>query len=389
MSVELASLYQKCLAGTATAAEKSEMLLLLQHAGNEQRVKEYVEALLDAEKPATTMPADALASMVGRIVQADATRKTTPVRRIRRPLMAWGAAAATLMAITATWLILTTNNQSNLSHSAIRDITDIAPGRDGALLTLADGSQVLLDTIKNGGVVALQGGATAKVVNGALHYEGTGTALVYNTMSTPKGRQYHVILPDGTEAWLNAASSIRYPVAFTAGERKVEIKGEAYLEVAPDAGKPFVVTTPHTQVQVLGTAFNINAYDDEAAEITTLATGKVRVSSLAQGASSSVTLESGQAARSNSNAISTQAGNVAQAIAWKNGVFSFEDADIPTVMRQLSRWYNVEIQYEGQIPDRDFTGEIGKTLNLEQVLRILTKTRIHYEIEGKTLLIKP
>ncbi len=195
-------------------------------------------------------------------------------------------------------------------------------------------------------------------------------------------------LNDGSKVWLNAGSSITYPVAFVGDERKVTITGEAYFEVAKNAGMPFrVKINESTEIEVLGTHFNVNAYADEASINTTLVEGSVRVT-----ANKKVQLLSpGQQAQVNANAINLiKDADVAQVLAWKDGLFSFKDADLPTVMRQLARWYDVEVQYEGAIPEKEFNGKIGKTLTLNQVLRVLTKTHVNYRIEnGNKITIIP
>jgi len=317
-----------------------------------------------------------------------AQERTAPVKHIGRRRILLAAAAVLLLALGGTWLLLPAPQQN--SRAVTAKLPQVAPGTSGALLTLANGTQILLDTIKNGRV-ALQGGATVRVVNGALVYEGTGSNTIYNTISTPKGREYHITLPDGTALWLNAASTVRYPVAFAANERRIEVKGEAYMEVAADARKPFYVVTPQAQIQVLGTAFNVNAYEEEAAEVTTLASGKIRVTGRTplNGSLQPLTLQPGQAAHCNNTMLEARPGNVEKALAWKNGVFNFNEADIPAIMRQLARWYNVEVKYEGTVPARTFEGEMGRTLRLDQVLRIFTKTGIHYEIAGNIVTIKP
>lgn len=373
---------------TITTEEWKELQALLAGKANDAAFADVLLVQLQAAAEAGHPYPQAVQNIQQGIAARIAAERgqAAPVKRMapRR----WLAAAVVVAALAGTWLLI--SRQQPQQQAVTAKTPQTAPGANGALLTLADGKQVLLDTIKNG-VVALQGGAAVRVVNGALVYENTGAGLAYNTITTPKGREYHITLPDGTEVWLNAASSIRYPIAFTASERRVQITGEAYMQVAADARKPFYVTTPLSQIQVLGTGFNINAYEEEGAEVTTLATGKIQVTgnALHNGQLQPVTVLPGQAAFCHHTTLSVAAGDVEKALAWKNGMFSFKEADIPTVMRQLARWYNVEVKYEGQIPARTFEGEIGRTLRLDQVLRILTKTGIHYEIDGNVVTIQP
>lgn len=209
--------------------------------------------------------------------------------------------------------------------------------------------------------------------------------LGYNTAATPRGGQYEFILSDGTKVWLNAASSIRFPVAFPKNERKVQVTGEAYFEVASNPNSPFFVETQGQTIQVLGTSFNVNAYDDEQSVRTTLLTGSVNVT--AQGISKR--LQPGEQARYENGNLSIGVADVGNVIAWKNGYFSFKDDDMHSVMRQIARWYNIDVSYEGQIPDRNFSGEISRNVNLSQILEILTFKKIHYRISETTLTITP
>jgi transmembrane sensor len=275
---------------------------------------------------------------------------------------------------------------------------DVAPGGNKAVLTLANGSRITLDSVANG-ELAVQGKAKViKLANGRLLYSesnGDSATMMYNTMSTPRGGQYQLQLPDGTQVWLNAASSITYPVAFTGNERKVTITGEAYFEVAHNPDKPFHVQVNSMDVEVLGTHFNINAYADEEMIKTTLLEGSVKLSSLIPlstvNRQLSSTLKPGQQAQyKNADAIQIiDHANIDQAIAWKNGLFNFYQSDLQAVMRQLSRWYDVEIKYEGDIQPRRFWGKIQRDLNLSEVLEILKETQVHFKLEGKTIIVTP
>jgi ferric-dicitrate binding protein FerR (iron transport regulator) len=320
----------------------------------------------------------------------------------------WWAAAAILLVLLSvgTYYLFNQSSASLPAATVAAVMNDVKPGTEGAMLTLADGRQVLLDSLGNG-IIAMQGNAEIKLNDGQLVYNkaGKGSALnagatVYNTMSTPRGRQFQLMLPDGTKVWLNAASSLTYPVAFTGKERKVAITGEAYFEVAKNAHLPFRVTiNDQTEVEVLGTHFNVNAYSDEEVIKTTLLEGSVKVKHAAKPQISdlrlptSVVLTPGQQAQvsgKDSTVKLVKEANVNEAMAWKNGTFSFTNADLPAVMRQLSRWYNIEIEYKGDIPGGTFSGEIGRSLTLDQVLKGLTTTRIHYHIEkDNKLLILP
>ena len=312
----------------------------------------------------------------------------------------WAAAALLLLAATAVLFTMRNTNHQDITGKGRQPspVYDAAPGKNGALLTLADGSTVLLDSAGNG-TVATQGNTKVVLNNGQLSYEPEkgSTAIAFNTMTTPRGRQFQLILPDGSRVWLNAASSITYPTSFTEQERKVTITGEAYFEInhLQDAGGkkvPFVVNAAGCQVEVLGTHFNVNSYKDEESIKTTLLEGKVKITPVLSSqpiANSSQLLSPGQQAQLSNNKLSViNNPDIEAVVAWKNGLFNFHKADLPTLMRQLSRWYDVDIVYQGTIPGRLFGGEIERNLHLSQVLKILSKMGIICTIEGKKLIVQ-
>lgn len=314
-------------------------------------------------------------------------------------LRKWGVAAASVLLVLTIGAYLWINHKKNPPHSTTAiNAMKISPGKEGAILTLADGSQVLLDSVKNS-VVALQNGVTTKVVNGELLYEGTGNRAVYNVMSTPKGRQYMLTLPDGTKVWLNAASSIRYPTVFMGSERRVEITGEAYLEVAKNKGMPFkLIADSKATIEVLGTAFNINAYDDEQSINTTLLQGSVRV--VAVSSQTEAVLKPGQQAQiiNNVKSINKNKNNlvhvinstdVARAIAWKNGIFNFNDVKITEAMRQIARWYDVEVIYEKGELEGELFGKMDRQLTLQDLLSGLNGVAARFRLDGKKLYVSP
>ncbi|SFN18954.1 FecR family protein [Chitinophaga sp. YR627] len=309
-----------------------------------------------------------------------------PVVRTMFPMRKWVTAAAVILLLMGSGYYL-----SQRLHTPkvpqIAQLTDIPPGKTGAILTLADGSEVVLDSSKNG-VIAIQGNTTVKLKNGEVYYNNNGQSgekVAYNTITTPNGRQYQLVLPDGTKVWLNAASSLTYPIAFTEKERKVSVRGEAYFEVAANARQPFkVIINDVTSIDVLGTKFNINAYKDETGIRTTLLQGAVKVNYQ----QASQLLQPGQAAQIGQQLSLVEDVDLNSAVAWKEGIFAFDNADLPAVLRQLARWYDIEVSYEGKIPSATFTGEIDKTLTLSQVLQGLSATRINYKIEGNKLIIQ-
>lgn len=263
----------------------------------------------------------------------------------------------------------------------------IKPGTSGAILTLADGSQIVLDSVANG-VLANQNNTVVSKKGGALVYTGVKTTkAAMNSMITPRGRQYQLILADGTKVWLNASSSITFPTSFVGRERKVTITGEAYFEVTKDKNHPFIVTANGSEVKVLGTHFNINSYQEEESIKTTLLEGSVMVSKDKQIA----LLQPGQQAALNKSGILQvkKLEHFDEVMAWRNGNFYFSNSSLENVMSQLSRWYDVDVIFEKGVVARNFDGEISRDLNLDEVLKILETNNIHFKIKGKTLRVMP
>jgi ferric-dicitrate binding protein FerR (iron transport regulator) len=296
---------------------------------------------------------------------------------------------------------------SSLSKSPQKEIVktepvklknDILPGGNKALLTLSDGSSIVLDSASNG-IISLQGASKVKKLkNGLLAYSteemqlSENTAVVFNTISTPRGGQYQVTLSDGTIVWLNAASSIRFPVVFTGTERKVEITGEAYFEVAKNKDMPFKVKAASSEIEVLGTHFNVNAYDDEASIKTTLLEGAVKVSVPGiAGNQSSKFLKPGQQAGINKEGKINVMDNAdtEEAVAWKNGRFQYNSTDLKTIFRQIARWYDVEVEYKGNI-NLHCTGQLTRNVNVSKVFEKLALTEaVQIKIDAKKIIISP
>lgn len=298
----------------------------------------------------------------------------------------WMAAAAIAVLALGAWMFLSRKQEPAVIVQ--QQANDALPGTSKAVLTLADGTTIPLDS--GGNQLISQQGAAIRQTGGLLEYQPqqAGAQPVYNILKTPRGGQFRIVLPDGSAVWLNAESSLRFPVAFTGAERRVEMTGEAYFEVRSDAAKPFrVQVTPQTEVAVLGTHFNINAYTNEPGISTTLLEGAVQVTA----GSGSRRLSPGQQATVNSvgQIIVLQNADTEEATGWKNEIFYFRDADIQSVMRQLERWYDVEVEYRGRVPSRRFQGEIQRNLKLSDVLEGLRSTGIGFSIEGKKIIVMP
>jgi transmembrane sensor len=313
-----------------------------------------------------------------RLLMARAKNQRRPPALIHLPIFRRAAAAAILVLIIGAAIYLARNHKQSPAITIAQYKGDVSPGHNGATLHLSNGTTILLDSAQNG-TIATQGSIRAIKSDGQLKYTGRTTELVFNTISTDRGRQWRLTLPDGTRVWLNAASSIHYPLSFTGPERRVDLTGEAYFEVAHNAGQPFTVNAGGQTIRDIGTAFNINAYSDEPATKTTLVEGAATVNG--------TLLKPGQQGILIDNHIQLSVANIPQALAWKNGFFGFDHADIHTVMRQLSRWYDVDVKFVGTPDNTPFQGKIGRDLSLAQVLKILEQESVHFKIEEDKRII--
>lgn len=296
------------------------------------------------------------------------------------------AAAAAILIILSAGLVFYLNKDKDISRNIVKN--DLAPGTNKAVLTFADGRLVNLSDAKAG-----------VVVNAAKLKYNDGTAITAESskdlalskqilsVSTPRGGTYQVVLPDGTKVWLNATSALKFPAQFAStGERKVELTGEAYFEVSKDKAHPFVVHTSKQTVEVLGTHFNISSYLDETETKTTLLEGSVKVANLQK--TSSTVLKPGQQANLQSGILKVSEVDTDEMVAWKNGYFKFVDEDMQSIMRQIARWYDVDIQYEGKIPSEVFNGRISKYKNISQVLRMIEAANaVHFKVEGRRVTV--
>ena len=391
----LSYLFHRYINNQCTPAEKKEFFELLKRPDLEQPAKQLLDQLIEKEDAAPLkrhMSSEVAQSIFGSIIEADAepaeNPTSTPVlRRMRFSRLAAACILGLVLSVTAYFLFRPISKETDVAITSSNVTHDVLPGKDKAVLLMADGSEILLDNTANGD---LNGNQSAKVIkeNGLLTYQSNNDTTVteYNTINTPRGGQYRLVLADGTKVWLNAASSLRFPASFTGDKREVVLTGEGYFEVAKDASKPFFVQSGEMNVQVLGTHFNINAYGDEAALETTLLEGSVKVSS----PGGVRTLAPGQQARIKEQTVQlVKDVDVEGVVAWKNGLFQLNSVDITTIMKQLSRWYDVEVKYEGEIPVAHISGKMSRALNLSQVLKVLEYSGIHCKIEGRTLVVLP
>jgi len=309
------------------------------------------------------------------------------------------ASVAAMLVLVAGYFFLVPSQQPAVTAAKQNQLTtapkvytaDIDPGGNKAILKLANGSIVSLDDMKAGTTAKHGNLIIHKTKGGQLSYsvnpDSMHTQTVqFNTLTTPKGGQYEVVLADGSKVFLNAASSLRFPTAFTGHERNVELRGEGYFEVAKNKAMPFKVKVADMTVAVLGTHFNIMAYEGEKWIKTTLLEGSVRLSN----GNASTMLKPGEQGRlTNSGTLQVVNVNTAEEVAWKDGYFAFNKADIQTVMRQISRWYDVGVQYTGALPTDEFVGKISRSSKLSEVLRMLQLTGVHFRLEDKKLIILP
>ena len=298
------------------------------------------------------------------------------------------AAASIVLCLGTAWYFYQrTDTNPAVSHAK----NNILPGGNKAYLTLADGQKIVLTNAKNGTLAQQPGVKITKTSDGELIYSITDLKpeikeiKSYNTIETPVGGQYQVVLPDGTKVWLNAASSLKFPSTFARlVNRKVELRGEAYFEVTKNKQQPFIVKTIEQEVEVLGTHFNINTYKDEQGVKTTLLEGSVKIHNDVE----SKILKPGEQSTLTNQRFMVKTIDVEEAIAWKRGYFYFNNENIESIMRKLSRWYNIEVQYQGKITDEGFYGTVSRTRNISQVLDILEKTKgVHFKIEGRRVTV--
>lgn len=296
--------------------------------------------------------------------------------------------------IAAAAIILITLSVGTFYYSSRPDtksdklVHDIAPGGNKATLTLANGKKISLTDAKNGELAAQPGVTVTKLADGKIVYSlepGNVANTALNSIETPRGGQYQVILPDGSKVLLNAASSLTYPASFaTLKERRVELKGEAYFEVAKDKSHPFIVKTQNQEIKVLGTHFNINSYADEPMTKTTLVEGSVLVKS----SGIEQILKPGSQAINGFDGLRIVEANMDEVLAWKNGYFMFDSESIESVMRKISRWYNIDVAFKGNVSKDKFGGTVSRFENVSRVLSKLQYTgKVHFIIEERRIIV--
>ena len=391
------NLIDKYLSNTISEVELNQLLQLVKESdANEEltaALKNHWESATQIEVKNKPYWDNKFSTIIGAAGNALPIIEMHPQKNISRLTYTFSTAAILLVIIGSVYIFSLNNKTKPVINTITRTLKqDVLPGGNKAFLTLSNGTNILLDSATNG-LLAQQGNMNViKLSSGQLVYKtdadnNAAPEVSYNTMRTPRGGQYQLTLPDSTQVWLNSASSIHFPTSFSGIDRTVEITGEVYFEVAKNAAKPFTVNVNGMDVKVIGTHFNINAYNDDDVIKTTLLEGSVLVT---KGKATLLLQPGNQSQLNNYGEIKLQKNaDIEEAIAWKKGYFFFKNSSLQNVMRQLSRWYDVEVDYEGVIPERNFGGELSRSLNISQILQVLDKSKVHFKIEGKKIIVKP
>ncbi|MEC5145373.1 FecR domain-containing protein [Chitinophaga sp. 212800010-3] len=380
--------------GTASTGEEQELMTWMADAEEDSELKEYVRKFWSNYKPDNVYDKIDWDSMFNKIIVGNKGPSLSLKASFHWRWWTRAAAAAVIILVGMFYWLFSTIGSKQHKNFVVKSPNEIkSPAINKAMITLANGQKIYLDSANNGTIVTQGSMQLIKLSDGHIAYEkkrGDGALSGtngYNTLSNPKGSKViDMQLADGTRVWLNAGSSIVYPVVFS-DKKKVSITGEAYFEVAKEYNRPFLVSAGDMEVRVLGTKFNINVYSDEAIPRATLVEGAVSV----KANSTTVLLKPGEGVHLDKDGgLHLQKHvNVEQVLSWKNGYFSFKDADLSSILLQASRWYDVDVIFEGDMPIVRFSGDIDRGLTLNQFLSILDETRIHYRIEGKKLIIIP
>jgi transmembrane sensor len=393
-SFHMSAVIAKKLAGTITALEEVELQewlassesnrFLFQKIANKTIRKQDIKALKAFKAES------ALSKVRQRINKEQSIKPESKKNRNHLPSIA-AAAAIVIMLTAGMWLYITKSAQQQVLLKTANN--KILPGSNKAVLSLSNGKLINLQTAQNGTIASQGNSLINKTQAGELSYQPSATTSVnnpgeLNTLYVPRGGQYKLTLPDGSRVWLNAQSSLKYPVSFNGTERLVELSGEAYFEIAHDSKKPFKVLTAGQVVEVLGTHFNIESYPEEENITTTLLQGSVKVSK----GQTFAMIKPGQKVVNVKTAtqLTILPANADEALAWKNGYFDFNDERIQDIMKRISRWYDVEIVYQGKIQDEQFWGTFSRSKSLNSLLKSLEQTQtIHFKIEGRRIIVMP
>ena len=381
-NTELRLLYTKYINNELSAEEIRDLLVSLGDFSIEDLNKLTSEVLF--AEPESTESNEEEDQRLQQILANIKLQQQLPAKPVRRKLYTWLSAAAATFLIVGS--VIYFSKDDSLEKQAA--VANLQPGKNKAVLTLANGSHITLDGAKNGDLAKQGGVQIVKTKDGQVVYTAdnqTTSAGEENSIETPNGGQYMVILPDHSKVWLNAGSSLKYPVSFDQSKnRLVKLTGEAYFEVAKDKTHPFIVKTAQQEVEVLGTHFNINSYSDEPATLTTLLEGSVKVSTNA----TYKIIKPGEQAALSAGSFKIGTANIEETLAWKNGYFRFNDEKIESVMRKIARWYDVQVEFKGDLSTEEYNGKISRFKNIAEVLEMLGETNtVHFKIEGRRILV--
>ncbi|HWK03435.1 MAG TPA: FecR family protein [Puia sp.] len=382
------SLLEKFMAGTASEEERADLFEELQQDTDTEGWVTLIREISEAADKDEAYDRRRWKPVFEQVLQKAGARQRDTRRWLFVPPGRIMAAAVLLFLLIVSGIYIRYHrSQVETAQSARPVINDLPPGGNRAVLTLAGGQHIDLDSAADGQLAQRGSTRVLKLSNGQLAYSATDAKngkILYDTLTTPMGGQYMLTLPDGTKVWLNAASSIIFPASFNDKERAVSVTGEVYMEVAKNSKQPFKVKVNEMEIAVLGTSFDINAYGDEPMIRTTLVEGRIR---LGQDGKSKEIMPGQQGQVIKGEIKLAPKVEMEQVLAWKNGLFNFNNVDLYTIMRQLSRWYNIKVEYSGTLPDRNFAGELPRDLSLAQVLKILDKIDVHYKITEDHKLI--
>ena len=383
----LVYLYQQYIANSSTVEELEELQVLLRHPENE---KEFIDLLDGSWEDLKHIQLKDISIDRADHIFADVVR---PVDFQRKNNWLWiRVAAAILVILSATIVFYRYSDNARVKTQLVKHtqpvLNEIMPGSNKAVLTLGNGHKVVLDDAQSGQIATEEGVIIKKIADGQLSYAASGkdVTIEQNNLSIPKGGQYHVTLPDGTQVYLNSTSSLSYPTQFIGSSRNVTLQGEAYFEVAKNAKMPFIINVNNKQkIEVLGTHFNVKAYTDEQEINTTLLEGSVKIST----DDKNVILKPGQMAVDNpSKSLSVQIADLEEIMAWKNGLFIFNNENITTVMKKVARWYDVDVVFKGNMENTNFVGNYSRSKSLANLLKnIELMDKVHFRAEGRRITV--
>lgn len=369
------ALFTRYLANTISKSEYQELLRYFGIDGNAEDARQLLYTAFNAEGLTPAVSEDTITEVTDTVHQRLQRHMAKAPHRLK--LYRWLPYAAAVLLVVA-WYTMQQGKKAQYHNGTVATANplpqDLPPGTNRASLVLDNGQAINLKASQNGITSTAQGISYADGTNLAKL-----TETKYATLITPRAGQYALTLPDGSKVWLNAASTLKYPVQFTGAQRKVELTGEAYFEVAHNKTQPFIVTTATQEVQVLGTHFNVKSYADDTQATTTLAEGSVQVT--AANGQRPITLKPNEQVINGGGEFKKLAANMNVALAWKNDQLYFEDADLQTVLKEISRWYDVDIDYRGAPSKELFTGGVKRQANLSAMIKILELSGVHATLQ--------